>query len=302
MSTFHGRFALGQKTSSTQEPGLLGDERDDIVFRYDSDTGMYYNTNSGRVRVKWVQNTSGGALKPGSVVAWDTSGSMDTNVIQSTDVTVPCGIVDPFLTADVADDERFLIVTKASRIKALTGGNFSKGAALVSGATGKVVSGVGSRIRALAANAGGADQLVEVSCDFSSVGDVAPTQARVHRARFTIAQVNAGATILAAVPGYSYRLHDASMISVGGAAATATSVDILGTQSASSVKLVANAVAGLTQNTLLRAGAANSTILAAGASFVACDANTAITIGKTGSNVATATDFDVLLTYELVAA
>jgi hypothetical protein len=125
------------------------------------------------------------------------------------------------------------------------------------------------------------------------------TMVRALRTRVTTANVNAGATLLAAIPGYKYRLHDAAMIAIGGGAATATTVDILATQSASSVKLVANAVAGLTQNTLLRAGATNSTILAGGVSFVANDANTAITIGKTGSDLATATSIDVLLLYTI---
>lgn len=117
------------------------------------------------------------------------------------------------------------------------------------------------------------------------------------RQRFTIAQINAGATLLAAEANVKYRMVDAAMIAVGGAAAAATTIDILAMQSESSVKLVANAVAGLTQNTLLRAGATNSAILAAGVSFVANDVNTAITVGKTGSDVTTATHIDVLLTY-----
>lgn len=124
--------------------------------------------------------------------------------------------------------------------------------------------------------------------------------ARVLRTRATTAQVNAGLTLLPAVPGRKYRIHDVALIAIGGNAATATSVDILGTQSDSSVKLMAGLVAGLTQNTLLRAGAAtNGVILAAGASFVANDVNTAITIGKTGSDLATATHIDVLLTYSI---
>jgi predicted RecA/RadA family phage recombinase len=126
--------------------------------------------------------------------------------------------------------------------------------------------------------------------------------ARVLRTRVTTAQVNAGLTLLPAVAGRKYRLHDVSLIAIGGNAATATSVDILGTQSASSVKLMDARVAGLTQNTLLRAGTAtNGLILAGGASFATCDANTAITIGKTGSDLATATHIDVLLTYSIEA-
>jgi hypothetical protein len=117
------------------------------------------------------------------------------------------------------------------------------------------------------------------------------------RQRFTIAQVNAGATLLPAIAGHKYRVSDMKMIAVGGAAATATTVDILGTQSTSSVKLLAVAVAALTQSTVVRAGATNATVLANGASFVACDTNTAITVGKTDSNVATATHIDVIVDY-----
>lgn len=119
---------------------------------------------------------------------------------------------------------------------------------------------------------------------------------------FTTAEVNAGADVLPAKTGIAYRLVDAAMIAVGGAASGATAVRLNGTQATSVVQLVSNAVAGLTQNTLLRAGAANSTILAAGASFATCDAGAAITIDKSGSSLATATAIDVLLTYVEVAS
>lgn len=119
------------------------------------------------------------------------------------------------------------------------------------------------------------------------------------RARFTIAQVNAGATLLPIVQGYKYRMVDAAMIAVGGAVATCDAVTILGTQATSGVALVTNAVAALTENALLRAGASNSVILAAGASFVTNDVSKAITVGKTGGTCATATHVDVLISYVL---
>lgn len=122
------------------------------------------------------------------------------------------------------------------------------------------------------------------------------------RTRNTIAQVNAGATLLPAIAGFAYRVTDMALIAIGGAVTAATSVDIRGTQSTSVVNLLAAAVAGLTQNTLLRAGATNAAILAGGLSFVTNDVNTAITIGVTGSNVATATHIDSLVGYVLVKA
>lgn len=174
-------------------------------------------------------------------------------------------------------------------------GAIAVGSPVFAAASGKVAS-TGAIYEGIALEAASADgDVIEV---LPGVADMVGKVLHV-RQRFTIAQVNAGATILPAVPGFKYRLVDVSMISIGGAASGATTVDLLATQSASSVKLVANAVAGLTQNTLLRAGATNSTILAAGASFVQNDVNTAITIGKTGSDVATATHIDVLLSYEI---
>lgn len=119
------------------------------------------------------------------------------------------------------------------------------------------------------------------------------------RRRCTIAEVNAGVTLLAALAGYKYRLIDASAISVGGAAAAVTTVDLLATQGASSVKLVAFAQASLTQSALLRAGASGAAILADGASFVQNDVNTAVTVGKTGAAVTTATHVDILVSYAI---
>ena len=123
------------------------------------------------------------------------------------------------------------------------------------------------------------------------------------RRRFTIAEINTGTTILTAMATaygqQKYRLVDVAFIAIGGAAGGATTVDILATQSAASVKLVAVAIAALTQSALVRAGAANATILANGASFVANDANTAITIGKTGGSLTTATHIDVILCYAI---
>ena len=121
------------------------------------------------------------------------------------------------------------------------------------------------------------------------------------RTRLTVAQVNAGFTLLAALPGYKYRLLDAAAIAVGGAVTTVTTVDILGTQSTVK-KLVAFGQAALTQSTLVRAGSAGGVLLADGASFAACDANTAITANITGSSITVATSVDFLLSYVIEVA
>ncbi len=129
---------------------------------------------------------------------------------------------------------------------------------------------------------------------------IMPGMVKQIRTRFTIAQVNAGATLLAAVAGFKYRMIDAYAIAIGGNAAAVTSVDLLATQAAASAKLVSFLVAGLTRSTLLRAGAAtNGVILADGASFIQNDVATAITILKAGADVTTATHIDIGFTYAL---
>jgi hypothetical protein len=128
------------------------------------------------------------------------------------------------------------------------------------------------------------------------------TAVQTLRSRQTIAAVNAGATVLAAIPGYKYRLVDAAIITIGGAAGAVDTVDILGTQAAAGVKLVAFAQASLLQSVVLRAGESGAAVLADGASFAANDANTAITVGKTGATITTATHFDFILSYVLEAA
>jgi hypothetical protein len=121
------------------------------------------------------------------------------------------------------------------------------------------------------------------------------------RRRFTVAEVNAGATLLPAIAAFGYRMVSCKAISIGGAAATVTTVDILGTISTAR-KLVAFAQASLTQSAVLKDGGTGATVLADGASYTRNDANTAITIGITGGSVATATHIDVIFDFAVEAA
>lgn len=133
----------------------------------------------------------------------------------------------------------------------------------------------------------------------ASAGDIV----RVYRKRFTAGEVNAvgGTELLPAVGGFKYRMVSCQAIAIGGNAATVTTVDILGTQT-NSVKLVAFGQAQLTRSAVLTAGSTGGTVLADGASFEACDANTAIKISKTGESIATATYVDIIFEYVLDAA
>lgn len=138
-----------------------------------------------------------------------------------------------------------------------------------------------------------------VDDDTMSLG---PAGARTQRFRVSTSDVNAGATLLPAIDGYKYRLVDVIAIAVGGNAGAVTTVDILGTQATSEVKLAAFAQASLTRSTVLRPGVSGTAVLADGASFAPCDDDTAITIGKTGDAMTTATHIDVILTYAVEEA
>jgi hypothetical protein len=118
-----------------------------------------------------------------------------------------------------------------------------------------------------------------------------------HRHRVTVAEINAGHELLAAITGKSYRIIQCLAIAYGGSVGTTTTVDLLGTQSSGSVKLVAYAQAGLTQSSVLVSGGTNAAVQADGASYAACDASTAITVGKTGGDADTATGVDFVITY-----
>lgn len=122
------------------------------------------------------------------------------------------------------------------------------------------------------------------------------------RTRFTAAQINAGASLLPAVPGFAYRLVDFTAIAIGGNAATATSVTLLGTRAAGAVTLADLAVAALTRSAAVKPDTAGVTLLADGASHTPLDANTAVTVGKTGGSLGTATHIDFDVDYVLEAA
>ena len=113
----------------------------------------------------------------------------------------------------------------------------------------------------------------------------------------------ASTTLLPAIAGYKYRIIDIAMISTVANAATATAVTISGTQGASVVALVSNTVGALTDSTKVLMGTtANSSILADGASYTACDVNTAITIESTGAGLGGSTAIISIITYAIEAA
>lgn len=148
----------------------------------------------------------------------------------------------------------------------------------------------------------GGDELVVAAGGLVTVeagGTIADANGAVQhnvRRRFTVAEVNAGATLVAAIPGKQIRMASCSATAIGGAAGAVTTVDVIGTLGTAR-KLVAFAQASLTQSNVLKDGGTGATVLADGASYTANDANTAITVGITGSSITTATHIDFNFNY-----
>jgi hypothetical protein len=208
--------------------------------------------------------------------------------------------VESFASGDVVSVR---LRSAAGSRKMVASGAVTAGNLVYAAASGKVASS-GTVVEGIALETSTTDgDIIEVMSVSGGGLSGNQTAAQVARVRTTTANVNAGATLLPAVPGFKYRLQDLALIAIGGNAATATGVLVRGTQSSSVVSLLDAKVAGLTRSNYLRAGTAtNGVILADGASFVANDVNTAITIIKDGSDLATATHIDALLTYVLEAA
>jgi Mrp family chromosome partitioning ATPase len=125
--------------------------------------------------------------------------------------------------------------------------------------------------------------------------------AKSFRTRYTLAQLNAGQTLLPALPGVIWRMLSAAFIAVGGNATAATSVNIAATQAAAAAQLWIVTIAALTRSTQVFTGvtpaAGAQTLLADGASFAPCDVNTAVTLANVGSAMTTLTNIDVFLDY-----
>ena len=122
------------------------------------------------------------------------------------------------------------------------------------------------------------------------------------RTRVTLTQLNAGFTLLPTLPGVKWQILDTKMIAVGGAATTGDSANIIGTRAGSAVQIIVGLVTALTRSALVRAGAANNTILADGASFTPLDTNKAVTVITVGTAMTVMTYLDVMLTYVAVQA
>lgn len=111
----------------------------------------------------------------------------------------------------------------------------------------------------------------------------------------TIAEINAGHTIVTVPATRLFRLTDVMAVAYGGSCATVTTVDL----KVGSTTLFTYAQANLTQSNILSIGSTGVTALADGASFSAGAAGDDVTVIKNGSDVATCTGVRFILSYAL---
>lgn len=119
----------------------------------------------------------------------------------------------------------------------------------------------------------------------------------IAKVRATRAQVNADHVVLPGISGKKIKMHDYTLMAIGGNAETATSIKLTSKQGGSDVDLTTVLVAALTRGTAVKPNSANTTLLADGAAFNALDEGEGITIENVGSALATATHVDATIFY-----
>jgi hypothetical protein len=110
--------------------------------------------------------------------------------------------------------------------------------------------------------------------------------------QLTRAQVNAGVVVVAGHTGRTLTVVDAWVRAIGGAASGNDSVDV--TDTVTGTIAVSFARAGLTENTVLRAGATNATATNLGADL---GAGEGIKVANVGTAMGTATALDYCISY-----
>jgi hypothetical protein len=132
-------YTLGSKGPAGELPLNLGSCH---VFR---DT---VKTPTGGVRIPatgidiyamLVKSSNATPMAPGAVVKWDTA-AVGTTVGSLAGATeIGCGIIDPFLTTNVAQNEVFYIIRKG-RVQATAGAAITIGAQVIPGTGGKLIT------------------------------------------------------------------------------------------------------------------------------------------------------------------
>lgn len=164
---------LGTKGTSGEYAGSLGSKH---CFKDWSSTvtgGVRVPPTGVPIEAILVQNNSGGAVTPGTIVLWDTANvGTKTGTITGA-AGIGAGLVDPFIPAGttVANGELFWLIRKG-RVKGTSGASYSTGVQLIPNSAGKFivmtadVAGLQARCARACEAATGADESKYVYLDF----------------------------------------------------------------------------------------------------------------------------------------
>lgn len=193
-------------------------------------------------------------------------------------VSVEFGFVQVLLGGTVAIGDPILPTTATGVWTAADGDEEFYGIAVEAGVSGALVL-AWVQPTSMASMAAGVDQAV-----FQLVNSV------------SLAELNAGKTLLAAVAGKTITVLDWAIVARGGAATAATAVTLSDT-AGSPILIATVAVAGLTEDAVVKPSTLTHVTDGAAGIGRGLTADKGITVEKTGSDMTTATSFDVVIMY-----
>lgn len=172
MSEMIGTPRLGVQNATNYGEFVLGDEFEVIDGELDASGEFVLTQSERRVRVRLVKNTSGGVIKPGTVVKREITGNIEHDVEPAGSGEVGCGIADPRISGDIADGAKFLIITKGP-IDCVASGALTKGHSANVAASGEVADGLNTGVDAFGVileDAAAQGNIVRVDVDFRALG------------------------------------------------------------------------------------------------------------------------------------
>lgn len=133
----NAHIGLGNK-SSTAPSSLVGTEAIFTDLEYDAaDKANMEQLSNNFVHAIWIKQTGVTAIAPGSIVKWGVPGESVAAVAGSGEVG--CGIVDPYLSSSVAQNEYFWMIFRGP-VKVLSSTSISANAPVGTAASGQSVT------------------------------------------------------------------------------------------------------------------------------------------------------------------
>jgi len=129
-------YPLGQNMGTSLPAFLVGHSASFADLDYTA-TGVKPTLSSMMIEAVLVKSVSATALVPGTIVKWSVPGTVIAAVTGASES--PAGVVDPYLTASVAQNEYFWLI-KRGPCNVLSSDAISANAAVRSAASGKAVT------------------------------------------------------------------------------------------------------------------------------------------------------------------